>query len=84
MLCMLSHFSCFQLCDSMGYSPPVLCPWDSSGKNTGVSCHALLQGIFPTQGLNPHLLPSPALAGGFFTPSTTWKALVHGYLLTNH
>ena len=28
---------------------------DSSGKNTGVSCHALLQGIFPTQGSNPGL-----------------------------
>ena len=26
---------------------------DSPGKNTGVGCHALLQGIFPTQGLNP-------------------------------
>ena len=33
-----------------------LCPWDSPGKNTGVECHFLLQGIFPTQGLNPHLL----------------------------
>ena len=32
---------------SMGYSP---------GKNTGVGCHALLQGIFPTQGSNPGLL----------------------------
>ena len=29
---------------------------DSPGKNTGVGCHALLQGIFPTQGLNPVLL----------------------------
>ena len=29
---------------------------DSPGKNTGVSCHALLQGIFPTQGLNPGFL----------------------------
>ena len=29
---------------------------DSLGKNTGVGCHALLQGIFPTQGLNPGLL----------------------------
>ena len=28
----------------------------SPGKNTGVGCHALLQGIFPTQGSNPHLL----------------------------
>ena len=34
----------------------LLCPWDSLGKNTGVGCHALLQGIFPTQGLNPRLL----------------------------
>ena len=32
------------------------CPWDSPGKNTGVSCHALLQGIFTTHGLNPRLL----------------------------
>ena len=32
------------------------CPWDSPGKNTGVGCHFLLQGIFPTQGSNPFLL----------------------------
>ena len=32
------------------------CPWGSPGKNTGVGCHALLQGTFPTQGLNPRLL----------------------------
>ena len=25
----------------------LLCPWDSPGKNTGVGCHVLLQGIFP-------------------------------------
>ena len=30
----------------------LLCPWDSPGKNTGVGCHALLQGIVPTQGSN--------------------------------
>ena len=29
-----------------------LCPWDSPGKNTGVGCHFLHQGIFPTQGSN--------------------------------
>ena len=28
---------------------------DSPGKNTGVGCHALLQGIFPTQGSGPSL-----------------------------
>ena len=34
----------------------LLCPWDSPGKNTGVGCHALLQGTFLTQGSNPCLL----------------------------
>ena len=34
----------------------LLCPWDFPGKNTGVGCHFLLQGIFLTQGLNLHLL----------------------------
>ena len=34
-----------------------LCPWDSPGKNTGVGFHALLQGIFLTQGSNLCLLP---------------------------
>ena len=34
----------------------ILCPWDSPGKNAGEGCHFLLQGIFPTQGSNPHLL----------------------------
>ena len=36
--------------------PRLLCPRDSLGKNTGVGCHFLLQGIFPIQGLNPGLL----------------------------
>ena len=34
----------------------LLGPWDFPGKNTGVGCLFLLQGIFPTQGSNPHLL----------------------------
>ena len=34
----------------------LLCQWNFPGKNTGVGCHFLLQGIFPTQGSNPHLL----------------------------
>ena len=33
----------------------LLCPWNSPGKNTRGGCHTLLQGIFPTQGLNPGL-----------------------------
>ena len=40
-----------------GLQPTILLsPWDSPGKSTAVDCHALLQGIFPTQGLNQHLL----------------------------
>ena len=34
----------------------LLCPWSFPGKKTGVGCHFSLQGIFPPQGLNPHLL----------------------------
>ena len=34
----------------------LLCPWNSPGKNTGVSCHFLLQGVFPNQGLKLGLL----------------------------
>ena len=49
--------SCPTLCDPMDGSPPgSSVHGDSPGKNTRVDCHALLQGIFPTQGLNPGLL----------------------------
>ena len=34
----------------------LLCPWNSPGKNTGVGCHSLLQGMLLTQGSNPGLL----------------------------
>ena len=34
-------------------STRLLCPWDFPGKSTGVGCHFLLQGIFPTQESNP-------------------------------
>ena len=43
--------------------------------------HALLQGVFPTQGENPPSLASPALAGRFFTTSATREAHMHVYLL---
>ena len=51
------HAKLLQLCLLFATQPArLLCPWDSPGKNTGVGYHALLQGIFPTQGLNLHLL----------------------------
>ena len=49
--------SCLTLCDPMDCSlPGSSVHRDSQGKNTGVGCHGLLQGIFPTQGSNPGLL----------------------------
>ena len=52
--------SCLTLCEPVDCSPPgpcwLLCLWDSPGKNTGMGSHALLQGIFPTRGLNLSLL----------------------------
>ena len=47
---------CLTLCDPMDCSPPgSSVHGDSLGKNTRVGCHALLQGIFTIQGLNPGL-----------------------------
>ena len=48
--------SCTTLFDSMDCSPPgSSVHGDSPGKTTGMGFHVLLQGIFPTQGLNPGL-----------------------------
>ena len=48
--------SCPPLCDPVdGGSPGFSVHGDSPGKNTGVGCHFLLQGIFLTQGSNPGL-----------------------------
>ena len=61
----------------------VLCPRDSPGKNTGVGCHGLLQGIFLTQGSNPCLFVSPALAGTFFTTRATWHHSNYSLYINN-
>jgi len=56
-LCTLSHFSRVRLFVTLWtIAHSFLCPWDSLGKNIGVGCHFLLQGIFQTQGSNPDLL----------------------------
>ena len=55
-LCLVTQ-SCLTLCDPMDCSlPGSSVHRDSPGKNTEMGCYALLQGIFPTQGLNPGLL----------------------------
>ena len=80
-VCAKSPQSCATLCNLMDWNPTrLLCPWDFPHKTTGVGCHALFQGIFSTQGLNPRLM-SPALAGRFFSTGTTWEVLIVLHIL---
>ena len=83
----MSHQSCLlcakslQLCPTFAIpwavAPRLLCLWDFPVKNTGVGCHALLQRIFLTQGLNPCLLCFLHWQVAFFTTSTTWEGPSH-------
>ena len=58
-LCIFSVLSCsvtLTLCDPMDCSlPGSSVQGILQARNTGVGCHFLLQGIFSTQGLKPHL-----------------------------
>ena len=55
-LCLVTQ-SFFTLCSPIDCSPPgCSVHGDSLGQNTGMGCHALLQGLFPTQRSNPGLL----------------------------
>ena len=55
-MCLVAQ-SCLTLCNPLDSSlPGSSVRGDSPGKNTGVGCHVLLQGIFPTQVPNPGLL----------------------------
>ena len=59
-VCVHTCTSCLTLCNPMDRNPPGFSVYGLfPGKNTGVDCHFLLQGIFLTQGLNPHLLCLP-------------------------
>ena len=55
-----------------------ICTWNFPGKNTGVGCHFLLQGIFLTR-IEPVSVASPAVADKFFTtvplgkPRVCWE-----------
>ena len=74
-MCAKSLQSCPTLCHPMDHRPPgsqALCPWGSLGKSTGVGCHALLQGIFPTQGSKCVSYVS-CTVGGFFATSASWE-----------
>ena len=79
--------SCPILCNRMDCSPlgsTVLGIFP--GKNSGAGCHFLLQGIFPTWGLNPHLSCS-LLANLYFNSQQTFSAksqIVNGFDSVGH
>ena len=76
---------CLCLYDPMHCSLPGFSggPWDSPGKNIGVGCHALLQGIFQSQGIEPVSFMSPALAGSFLLLSY-WGSPINGMHTHKH
>ena len=67
---------CLTLCDPMACSlPGFSVHGDSPGKNIGVGCHALFQGIFQTQGWNLCLLCLLHWQAGSLPTSAAWEAL---------
>ena len=86
-VCVLSCFSRVQLFATLwtaAHQAPL--PWGPPDENTGVGCHALLQGIFPIQRSNSHLLcllnrqvcslplepPGKPMSYVYFLPGLPW------------
>ena len=61
----------------------LLCPWDFPGKNTGVRCHSLLQGIFMTQGSNLGLLHCRQILYWLSFQGSPWELFVLIYETTS-
>ena len=59
----------------------LFCLWNSPGKNTGVDCHALLQGICPTQRSNLGLLALQSDSLGFEQPGK--RTVVDNYIIVS-
>ena len=69
--CVLSHVQLFLTPWTVAHLAPL--SRNSPGKNTGVSCHFLLQGDLPNLGVKPTSSVSPALAGRVFTIASPGK-----------
>ena len=80
-VCVLSRFSCIWLSATL-WTIACQAPlsMEFSRQKYWSGCHALLQGIFLTQGSSPGLLHLLALPGGF--TSTTWEALSILYIVS--
>ena len=62
----------------MDYNPPgSFCPWNSPGKNTGVSSYSFLQGVFLTWGSNPGLLRCRQILYCLSHQGRPWITLCH-------
>ena len=68
-MCVLSHSSHVQSFVTLWTAAPLSMGFSS--KTTGVGCYFILQGNLPDSEIEPTSLISPALAGSFFTTSTT-------------
>ena len=75
-----SLHSCPTLCDPVDHTHQAPLSMGSGGKNTGVGCHVLLQGVFPAQESN--LTSYVSCIGKFFTSSATWEAQIRSLGLT--
>ena len=84
-MCVPSHLAMSNSLWPFGLQPTrLLCPCNFSGKNTGMGCHFLLQGIFPTQESNePTSLSSLAFAGGRFTTELPGKPFIPHQILSS-
>ena len=73
--CMLSHFSCVQLCATLwtvAQQAPLSIGFSRQEYWSGLPCPP--PGDLPDPGIKPASPMSPALAGRFFTSSTIWEA----------
>ena len=72
---MLSHFSCVQICATpwtVAHQAPLSMGFSKQEYWSGLPCPS--PGDLPALGIEPAVLMSPALAGGFFTTVATWEA----------
>ena len=85
LVCTLSHLThvrSFGTLWTVAHQTPLSMGFSRQEQWTGLSCPP--PGIFLMQGLNPHLLYLPALAGGFFTTGTTWEAPIYLAISSNN
>ena len=76
--CSVTSYVSSSLQSHVPWSASLLCPENLPVKNTGAGCHALLQGIFSTQGSNAHLLcllPCRWILYGWATTEALFKVL---------